>query len=265
MNQKIKKPSIPDLEFSKQVKKANQRLREIEKRGLTKESSAYKNALGLKQYSDINNMGYFGTTKKDQFKFATDIKRIQKDPEAYKAYKELVRSFLRSHTSTVSGMKKVQKAKKKYKALFDKQFQEVLSKHKMNKIKTFAQSPVFQQMQPATIPQQRLKGKYKKAYRTLNRRFRSSLGGNLSESEYNKIFTDSLFGMLNEYFDSGDGLLIMKDIMRGKIDRETVAAYLANLKATTAGLNAEGDLYDLYHYQPVTPEEDFMQYDDFMV
>ena len=262
---KIKKPSIPDLEFSKQVKKANQRLREIEKRGLTKDSSAYKNALGLKQYSDINNMGYFGTTKKGQFKFATDLKRIQKDPEAYKAYKELVRSFLRSHTSTVSGIKKIQASKKKYKALFDKQFQDVLAKHKMNKIKAFTQSPAFHQMPPAVLPQQRLKGKYKKAYRTLNRRFKSTLGGTLTEQEYNKIFTDSLFGMLNEYFDSGDGLLIMKDIMRGKIDRETVAGYLANLKATTAGLNAEGDLYDLYHYQPVTPEEDFMQYDDFMV
>ena len=84
------------------VKRANQRLRQLEKSGISKSSVAYQKIQSQAYGNDL----FFSTTSKGQFKFNTNINKLSvKD---FKKLKSKVETFLNAKTSTVSGVKKSQ-------------------------------------------------------------------------------------------------------------------------------------------------------------
>lgn len=87
--------------LSSAVKRANQRLRELEKHGkIKKESNAYESIRKKAKDGAL----YLGKTGKGQVKFRTDITRMSEDER--KQLEKEVNKFLSAKTSTVSGVKK---------------------------------------------------------------------------------------------------------------------------------------------------------------
>lgn len=84
-----------------EIKRANQRLRQLEKSGKTS-SQAYKsiaNKFGMSK-------SYLTTTKKGEMKFRTDVSKMTKSE--LKNLSKQTKSFLEMKTSTVKGLKKSQ-------------------------------------------------------------------------------------------------------------------------------------------------------------
>lgn len=107
------KLSLREVKLSSSVKRANQRLRELEKQGRASESGAYGS---IKEKSE-KGASYLGKTRKGQIKFRTDIGKMT----AYekRELEHQVNKFLYAQTSTVKGIKKERKkgfetAKKRY-------------------------------------------------------------------------------------------------------------------------------------------------------
>lgn len=84
------------------AKAANQRLRNLEKAKVSEASAAYRQARTF--YRD--NRDFMGTTKNKQFKFRTDVKKMDKETLQREAM-ELDTFLFRSKTSTVRGVKKL--------------------------------------------------------------------------------------------------------------------------------------------------------------
>lgn len=86
--------------FTSDIKRANQRLRELEKQGLTS-SPSYR---AIETFL-IDKRSFVTVTKKGAVKFRTDLKKIQKDPDAFRELQKNVKKFLESKTSTTKGVK----------------------------------------------------------------------------------------------------------------------------------------------------------------
>lgn len=90
-------------DLMKAIKRANQRLRQLEKSGLNKENPAYKHVItGIKKGAK-----YYTETKEGAPKFRTDIKSLT--TQSLNALKVNVYDFLKMKTSTVSGVKNIYK------------------------------------------------------------------------------------------------------------------------------------------------------------
>lgn len=96
-------------ELRKMVKRANQRLRELEKQGMTRGSNAYQYAK-RKAYDEDKA---YGKTIKGQIKFKTNVGSMSHNE--LKHLKKEVSNFLSAKTSTKSGIKGVyQKSKSEF-------------------------------------------------------------------------------------------------------------------------------------------------------
>lgn len=82
------------------AKAANQRLRNLEKAGVQNASAAYRQ---IRTYSR-DSREFMGTTKKGEFKFRTDVKKMDKETLQREAM-ELDTFLFRAKTSTVKGVK----------------------------------------------------------------------------------------------------------------------------------------------------------------
>lgn len=101
--------SIAQPEFNKDelkkivsnyAKTANKRLRNLEKEGLQDASAAYRH---IRSFSS-DKREFMGTTKNNEFKFRTDVNKMDKDTLRKEAM-ELDTFLFRSKTSTVRGVK----------------------------------------------------------------------------------------------------------------------------------------------------------------
>lgn len=108
----ISKPRVDLLRLeliASEAKRANQRLRELEKQGLT-QSPDYQQVRGLFYSMDIvEGTDIFGKTSKGQIKFRTDIRRLAKEsPEKLALLETRLAEFMGGKESTVTGVKKMQ-------------------------------------------------------------------------------------------------------------------------------------------------------------
>lgn len=98
-------------------KTANQRLRELEKIGLTKASQGYKEI----QRQSYDGMRYLGKTSKGEVKFDLSLGTAKKSKKTVNELREeltAINNFLNARTSTVSGIKNISgEAYKKYKEM----------------------------------------------------------------------------------------------------------------------------------------------------
>lgn len=109
------------------IKKANQRLRELEKKGYTSER-AYERA----SFFAETGKKFMGTTKSGQIKFRTDVRKLYKeDRKAYYQLTERVKEFLGYETSKAGAVKKkYEKASK----TFEKKYGIVLTPDQQKEI-----------------------------------------------------------------------------------------------------------------------------------
>lgn len=91
--------SLADTRLASAVKRANQRLRELEKQGLTNESVAYQRT----RKDLIDKKSYASSTKSGEVKFRTDISKLSSSEK--RQLKKHVETFLGAKTSTVKGTK----------------------------------------------------------------------------------------------------------------------------------------------------------------
>ena len=89
---------------SSYAKTANKRLRNLEGQGLQDASAAYRH---IRSFSR-DKREFMGTTKNNEFKFRTDVNKMDKDTLRREAM-ELDTFLFRSKTSTVSGVKSMYK------------------------------------------------------------------------------------------------------------------------------------------------------------
>lgn len=94
-------------QIASNAKRANQRLREMERAGLETLSPAYQEVKGLFYLQDIiDETDIFSLTKNGQIKFRTDISRVAREsPEKLRLLQQRLESFLNARTSTVKGIK----------------------------------------------------------------------------------------------------------------------------------------------------------------
>ena len=94
-------------DVEKLVKKANQRLRELEKQGLANSSEAYQYIMNKanKNLAGKTKVKMFSTTAKGQIKFRTDLATLKKaNKNVYKALVKTVEGFIEAKTSTRIGI-----------------------------------------------------------------------------------------------------------------------------------------------------------------
>lgn len=94
-------------DVEKLVKKANQRLRELEKQGLANSSEAYQYIMNKanKNLAGKSKVKMFSTTAKGQIKFRTDLATLKKaNKNTYKALIKTVEGFIEAKTSTPTGI-----------------------------------------------------------------------------------------------------------------------------------------------------------------
>ena len=105
MRKKRQKPatfSAADVKLTQDVKRANQRLRELEKQGM-ENSPAYRAIERLAYNEDVA----IGKTTKGQIKFKTNIRKMSYDERRH--LEAQVKRFLEAETSTTKGVKEVKK------------------------------------------------------------------------------------------------------------------------------------------------------------
>lgn len=105
--QQHKKITESDVAILKMVKKANTRLRQIEKSDLTQ-----TNAYGYTQMQLYKNDFAYSKTQKNQPKFRTDISKMTYNQK--KHLESQVNKFLNAKTSTVSGIKDMLRKQQNY-------------------------------------------------------------------------------------------------------------------------------------------------------
>ena len=92
-------------ELSKEIKRANTRLVALEKKGLADTSRAYQYV-----FSEMSNRyNLTSVSKSGHLKFVTSLKNLNESD--IKTLQANVRNFLKAQTSTITGAKKVLKAK----------------------------------------------------------------------------------------------------------------------------------------------------------
>ena len=201
-----------EQQLKSDIKRANQRLREIEKKGQEGMSSAYQEIKGLFYSQDIvegtdifrlttatktpNTKGK-GGTQAGKIMFRTDIARMKReDPEKLELLKERVRGFLESQTSTIKG---IEARRKKVEAIRENLFK-----------------------------------KY---------------GYDFTEDSVNRMIDDEvLYNRLRQYVDSETAHKVMTDISQGELSREDVMAYLDEVEAGGHGFS----LMEMYNYHSTT-------------
>ena len=103
----------------KDVKRANQRLRELEKQGLANESKAYQYIMkkANKNLAGDTKVKMFSITRSGQIKFRTDLAKLkQENKNVYRAMLKNLEGFLESKTSTKIGIEDAhRKSYKKFK------------------------------------------------------------------------------------------------------------------------------------------------------
>lgn len=189
-----------EQQLKNDIKRANQRLREIEKKGMEGMSSAYQEIKGLFYSQDIvegtdifrlttatrtpNTKGK--GTQAGNIMFRTDIARMKReDPDKLELLKERVRGFLGSQTSTIKG---IEARRKKVEAIRDNLFK-----------------------------------KY---------------GYDFTEDSVNRMIDDEvLYNRLRQYVDSETAHKIMDDISQGELTRENVMSYLDEVEAGGRGFS----------------------------
>ena len=110
---------VREKEFQRMVRKANDRLRRLEKAGLSEESREYR-LVSHYAYSDPGGKGsiYNVNPEKDTIRFTTKLPGKGLQYEKERAYLiNTIRNFLNAATSTVSGTKKV--IKKAYESFME--------------------------------------------------------------------------------------------------------------------------------------------------
>lgn len=114
-------------------KRANQRLREMEKQGVTDLSRPYQQIVGMFYLQDIvEGTDIFSRTKSGQIKFRTDISRMMKEsPEKVQLLKERLESFLKTETSTVKGLKEQEKTIKHIQDVVRDRYGQTLSRRQV--------------------------------------------------------------------------------------------------------------------------------------
>ena len=201
-----------EQQLKSDIKRANQRLREIEKKGQEGLSSAYQEIRGLFYSQDIvegtdifrlttatktpNTKGS-GGTQAGKIMFRTDIARMKReDPEKLDLIRERVRGFLGSQTSTIKG---IEARRKKVEAI-----------------------------------RENLYKKY---------------GHDFNEESVNRMIDDEvLYNRLRQYVDSEDAQTIMTDITFGRITREDIMNYLDEVEAGGHGFS----ISEMYNYHSTT-------------
>ena len=103
----------------KDVKRANQRLRELEKQGLANESKAYQYIMkkANKNLASDTKVKMFSITRSGQIKFRTDLAKLkQENKNVYRAMLKNLEGFLEAKTSTKIGIEEAhRKSYKKFK------------------------------------------------------------------------------------------------------------------------------------------------------
>lgn len=137
--------SIWGTQLASKVKRANQRLRQLEKSGIsTSTAYRYVENLGMQ-----NN--FVGFSKDGKLKFTTNIKKLS-DAQARKL-EQYVDIFLESKSSTVSGYKELHATNKRYvemqtgKALTDEEWNKIWGSAVMQSIKSMYGSDVPNKVQ----------------------------------------------------------------------------------------------------------------------
>lgn len=116
----MSKLSIQDVELASMAKRANQRLRELEKQGLTN-SPAYTYIERMRFRQDPA----LGETKHGEVKFRTDISRLSADDKTN--LKNMIKAFLNAETSTTKGARAVAKRARQGYAAGNKEIAEALT------------------------------------------------------------------------------------------------------------------------------------------
>lgn len=96
----------------KDVKRANQRLRELEKQGLANESKAYQYIMkkANKNLAGDSKVKMFSITRSGQIKFRTDLAKLkQENRNVYRAMLKNLEGFLEAKTSTKIGIEDAHK------------------------------------------------------------------------------------------------------------------------------------------------------------
>ncbi len=91
----------------KDIKRANQRLRQLEKDGLANESKAYQYIMkkANKNLSSKTKVKMFSVTRSGEIKFRTDLAKLKKENKnVYRALVKNVEGFLESKSSTKIGI-----------------------------------------------------------------------------------------------------------------------------------------------------------------
>lgn len=103
--------SISD-EIIKDIKRANQRLRQLEKDGLANESKAYQYIMkkANKNMFSKTKVKMFSVTRSGEIKFRTDLAKLKKENKnVYRALIKNVEGFLESKSSTKIGIEESHK------------------------------------------------------------------------------------------------------------------------------------------------------------
>lgn len=103
--------SVSD-EIIKDIKRANQRLRQLEKDGLANESKAYQYIMkkANKNLASKTKVKLFSVTRSGEIKFRTDLAKLKKENKnVYRALIKNVEGFLESKSSTKIGIEDAHK------------------------------------------------------------------------------------------------------------------------------------------------------------
>lgn len=133
------------VKLTSDVKRANQRLRELEKQGLTDFSKAYSDLFGLAVQEGIDGGGGItGRTKKGQAKFRTDIAKVAKYPDLLKQLKKAVESFLSAPESGLLKPRAERERAKKMQENFENKYGSGFSGQKgLRKMRNILQDEKF--------------------------------------------------------------------------------------------------------------------------
>lgn len=107
----VKKAKTAISKITSGVKRANQRMRELEKRGLEDYSSSYKSLKDIWTMENSQNIPknkrITGTTKDGKPKFNTSVSTLANSEDDFQAMTQYLENFMESDTSTTPGAREV--------------------------------------------------------------------------------------------------------------------------------------------------------------
>ena len=134
----VKASQISKAAFKTLVKQANERLRQIEKRGLQAESKEYQLVKYYAEEKTATRGAIYNVDKKTgRIRFSSDLQKFMNEGEAFNRASDrrayfinTLRNFLNAETSTVSGIKRVKKAAfETFKSHYNKGFRASIAAH----------------------------------------------------------------------------------------------------------------------------------------